>query len=78
MRRFRGGGKHKDRKNKVEKKQVAILRWSESPQGLSKCWRDGENRRKRQTDETGEKGKEKGTEETGNMEAREVTNRARG
>ena len=31
-RRFRGGGKHKDRKNKVEKKQVAVPRRSESPQ----------------------------------------------
>ena len=32
MRRLRGGGRHKDKKNKVEKKQVAILRRSESPQ----------------------------------------------
>ena len=32
MRRMRGGGRHKDKKNKVEKKQVAILRRSESPQ----------------------------------------------
>ena len=31
VRRLRGGGKHKDKKNKVEKKQVAILRRSESP-----------------------------------------------
>ena len=30
--RMRGGGKHKDKKNKVEKKQVAILRRSESLQ----------------------------------------------
>ena len=32
MRRLRGGGKHKDKKNKVEKKQVAILRRSEPSQ----------------------------------------------
>ena len=32
MKRLRGGGRHKDKKNKVEKKQVAILRRSESPQ----------------------------------------------
>ena len=32
MSRLRGGGRHKDKKNKVEKKQVAILRRSESPQ----------------------------------------------
>ena len=32
MRRLRGGGRHKDKKNKVEKQQVAILRRSESPQ----------------------------------------------
>ena len=32
LRRFRGGGRHKDKKNKVEKKQVAILTRSESPQ----------------------------------------------
>ena len=32
MRRLRGGGRHKDKKNKVEKKQVAILRRSKSPQ----------------------------------------------
>ena len=30
--RMRGGGRHKDKKSKVEKKQVAILRRSESPQ----------------------------------------------
>ena len=30
--RLRGGGRHKDKKNRVEKKQVAILRRSESPQ----------------------------------------------
>ena len=32
MSRLRGGGRHKDKKNKVEKKQVANLRRSESPQ----------------------------------------------
>ena len=32
MKRLRGGGRQKDKKNKVEKKQVAILRRSESPQ----------------------------------------------
>ena len=32
MRRLRGGGRHKDKKNKVEKKQFAILRRAESPQ----------------------------------------------
>ena len=30
--RLRGGGKHKDKKNKVEKKQVAMLRRSEPSQ----------------------------------------------
>ena len=45
VRRLRGGGKHKDQKNKVEKKQAASLKRSRPSQGQLEPKDAGESRR---------------------------------